>query len=224
MSVLKQIDVHQLDNHVSDIEMDFAQFSIFCDQISRLSLNLFDVIFDFYWIIPGHCVSIFGLLAFRILDDVLKTSQFLKHHWLLTVNHLRAHRVVKVSHLLQCDSLFVKLFCVFGHVINWFWDFEAMLAQNSSVFYKCYQFFAIIDFKKTTFFVAEVELHKLASHLVLALLVWVIQRSFNRVTPLLKKVVLKGFNRLAKILIFLGKPLHTRNITKHGLRGFQIGL
>ena len=90
-SILKQIYVHQLDYHVSDAEMDFAELFVFSDQICSKCLNFAYVVLDLDWVVPGHCAALPAFLPFRILDDEFKIGEFLEHHWLLAINHLGSH-------------------------------------------------------------------------------------------------------------------------------------
>jgi len=67
--------------------VDFAQLAVFSDKVSRLDLDLLDVVFNFDRVVPGNLLA-FAAFAFRVFDQVLKLLKFFQHHWFLAIDHL----------------------------------------------------------------------------------------------------------------------------------------
>jgi hypothetical protein len=91
-------------------------------------LNLLDVVVDFNWVVPRDRVRVASVFALRVLNDKFKPLQFFKHHWLLAIDHLGSHRIIKICHLLECHTLLVELFSVFSDIKNWFGYLKPMLS------------------------------------------------------------------------------------------------
>lgn len=185
-------------------------------------MDLLDVVFDFNRVVPGDAATVRALLALGVLNNVFETLQLLKHHRLLAIDHLSTHRVVEVGHLLQGDTLFVELLCVFCDVMDWLGNLETVLAENTSIFDKGYQLLAVVDLEETALLVVEVKLHELAGHLVLVLLIGVLQGLLDPVNPFGEQVLFEAADLFAEIRALLGEALHTAEVTEHGLSGLKV--
>ena len=108
--------------------MDLSESSILRYQLSSLSLDLLDIFLDFNGILPSDRLSIVALLALGVSDDVLKVLGLVKHHGLLALDHLGAHRVVKVGYLLEGDTFLVEFLSVLSHLYDVLVDFETHLS------------------------------------------------------------------------------------------------
>jgi hypothetical protein len=60
--------------------------------------------------------------------------------------------------------------------------------------------------------VVEVELHELASHLVLMLLIGVLESLLDSVDPLAEEILFVGSNLFAEILAVLAQALHATEV------------
>ena len=65
---------------------------------------------------------------------MLELGRLVNHHRLLTVDHLRAHRVEEVGSLLQGQTLFVELLSVLRDLMALLWHLEAILAEHTRIF------------------------------------------------------------------------------------------
>lgn len=91
-TILEEIDVHEFDDHVRHVHVDFAEAAVLGDQLRRLGLDLLDVVFNFNRVVPSHCArSPSDFAALWVFDERFELSSFLEHHGFLAVNHLRAH-------------------------------------------------------------------------------------------------------------------------------------
>jgi hypothetical protein len=97
-----------------------------------------------------------------------------------------------------------------------------MLTEDTSIFDECHELLTIVYFEQTTFLVVEIELHQLASHLVLVLLVGVLESLLDSVNPLAEEILFVASDLLTKILAVLTKALHTTEVREHALGGFQV--
>jgi hypothetical protein len=94
--------------------MNFPESSVLRYQFRRLILDLLDVCFNLNRILPGHSTSILTFLSLGVLDYILKALCLIQHHGFLALYHLRAHGIVEVGYLLECDPFLVVFLCILG--------------------------------------------------------------------------------------------------------------
>ena len=51
---LEEVDVHELDHFVDDVDVNFSQLAVLVDQLGRHLLHLFGVALDLNRVFPGH--------------------------------------------------------------------------------------------------------------------------------------------------------------------------
>lgn len=180
--------------------MNFPQFAIFRNQVSSAGLNLLDIVLDLDRVIPSDVLSVAAVLAFGILNDILKALELLKHHRLLAVNHLSTHRIIEIGNLFKGYAFLVELLGVFGDVDNRLRDLETVLTENASILNKSNKTLTVVNLEKTALLMTEVELHKLSGHLVLVLLVGILKSFLDLVNPRSEKILLISLDLSAKIL------------------------
>jgi hypothetical protein len=185
-------------------------------------LNLFDVVVDFDGVVPCNRIRVASVLALWVLNNKFETLQFLKHHRLLAIDHLSAHRVVKISHLLESHALLVELFSILSHVEDRLGDLKSMLSQYTGIFNQRDKLDTVIYFEETPFLVTKIKLHQLATHLVLLLLIGVLECLLNRFDPVTEQFFFIALDLIAEVLTFTAKLLHATQISEHTLGSFQI--
>ena len=93
LPIIEEVDVHQLIDHLDDTAVHVAELAVFCNQVSRLRLNLLIVLLYLNRVRPGDHPIVLAARsrAFGVLNKVLKFCCLVDHHWLLTVDHLGTH-------------------------------------------------------------------------------------------------------------------------------------
>ena len=100
LSVVQQVDVHELVDHLDCAAMHIAKLPVLCDQGHCLGLHLLVVLLDLNRVIPCDLSVIDASGTLWILDQVFKLSDLVDHHRLLAGDHLCAHGIEEVSRLL----------------------------------------------------------------------------------------------------------------------------
>lgn len=151
--ILEQIDVHQLLNFLDDISVNFLEFSILSDQLICHLSNSLCVLFDIDRVLPSdvfpsaHVPHVALTCEVRVLDLLIKLLCHLDHHWFLTVDNLRTHRIVEVSDLLQADAFLVELLGSLNDFGNPVVNREAELTDCSAILDEGHEVLTVVDTK-----------------------------------------------------------------------------
>mmetsp|Transcript_23934 Transcript_23934/g.36620 ORF Transcript_23934/g.36620 Transcript_23934/m.36620 type:complete len:258 (-) Transcript_23934:1408-2181(-) len=222
MLVLQEVDIHELNNLSSHIDVHLAKFAVLVDQVRRHLLHVASVLLDLVWVFPGHelLLGATGSVLDGALNDLLEPPCLLEQHGLLTVDHLRTHGVVEVSDLLKNHTFFVELLGLVNDLHDSLVHREPMLSDGSGVLYQSDELLTVVHFEEASSFV--VELHELPRHLVLLLVVRVLQHVDDVVLPLFKLALLVGTDVLSQILSLLNQLLKSRHVTEEALSGHHV--
>lgn len=220
---LEEIDIHELNHFVDNIDVNFPQLSILVDQLCRHLLHLFGVALNLNWVLPGHELLSRGRGAasrYWILDYLLEALGLLEHHRLLAVDHLSTHRVVEVGDLLQGHALLVELLGLVDDLSDLLVEREAVFANSPGILDESDQLLAVVHLEETS--CLEVELHQLACHLVLLLLVWIFEHVEDIVLPLVEKASLVRADVLSEVVGLCHELLEGWKVHEETLRSQDV--
>ena len=136
LAIVEKVNIHQLVDHFDHAAVHIAELTILCNQICRLGLHLLVVLLDFNRIRPGDHAVVNTARPLGVLDEMFKFCRLVNHHRLLTVDHLRAHRVEEVGSLLQGQALLVELLSLLSNGMKLTRNLEAKLTQNPCILHK----------------------------------------------------------------------------------------
>jgi hypothetical protein len=199
----KQVNVHQLDRHLGHSHVHLAELAVLRDEVVGSGLGLLDVGLNLNGVVPGNRSL---LVAFGVLNEVLKHLHLFKHHGDLALDHLRVHRVVEVGHLFQSHTFLVEFFGVLRDVVNRLRDFEPVLTQHACIFNQSHKLVRVVYLEQLGGF--KVEFHKLAGHFVLMLFILVGEGSFDFLNPLLEESFFELPDLLAQVAAVFRQTLH----------------